>query len=84
VSEDILQEARRLVDEERNSTYGDMQEDGERFAKIASAMTGLDIQPEDYPLLMIAVKLSREAHSHKRDNLVDCAGYLLGLSRMRE
>jgi len=29
----------------------------------------------DVPLCMIAVKLARQAHRHKRDNLVDIAGY---------
>jgi hypothetical protein len=34
-----------------------------------------DIPPRLATLMMIAVKLSREAHQHKRDNLTDTAGY---------
>ena len=36
---------------------------------------GERIMPMDVPLCMIAVKLARQAHRHKRDNLVDIAGY---------
>jgi len=32
-------------------------------------------QPEEVALFMIAVKLSREVATSKRDNLVDIAGY---------
>jgi hypothetical protein len=35
-----------------------------------------DLGPEDVALFMVAVKLSRECHEPKRDNLVDAAGYL--------
>jgi hypothetical protein len=75
VSENVLQEADRLTDQDRYDAYGPGPEDAERFAEIASAITGLEIEPEHYPLLMIAVKLSRQAHRYKRDNLVDIAGY---------
>ena len=36
---------------------------------------GQHVTPMDVPLCMIAVKLARQAHRHKRDNLVDIAGY---------
>jgi hypothetical protein len=29
----------------------------------------------DIPLCMVAIKLARQSHHHKRDNLVDIAGY---------
>jgi len=29
----------------------------------------------DIPLCMIAIKLARQSHRHKRDNLIDIAGY---------
>lgn len=34
-----------------------------------------NLGPQDQPIIMQAVKLSREYHIHKRDNLVDGAGY---------
>ena len=36
---------------------------------------GAAIAAMDVPLCMIAVKLARQSHRHKRDNLVDIAGY---------
>jgi len=40
--------------------------------------------PEDVPLYMVGVKLAREVHRHKRDSLVDGAGYLRTLEKVRE
>jgi hypothetical protein len=75
VRETILEEADRLTRADRAGSYGPALPQAERFATIASAVTGCDIKPEHFPLLMIAVKLSRESYGHKRDNLVDIAGY---------
>jgi hypothetical protein len=36
---------------------------------------GEAVTPMDIPLCMIAVKLARQVHRHKHDNLVDIAGY---------
>ena len=33
------------------------------------------MEPEQVPLCMIAVKISRECHEPKRDNMIDIAGY---------
>ena len=38
----------------------------------------------DIPLILIAVKLAREMHRPKRDNLVDIAGYAETRSRILE
>jgi hypothetical protein len=73
--ETVLQEAERLLSSDREESYGPAPADAARFAAIAAAATGLDIRPEHYPVLMICVKLARQGHAHKRDNLVDIAGY---------
>lgn len=36
---------------------------------------GQAITAMDIPLCMVAIKLARQSHHHKRDNLVDIAGY---------
>ena len=36
----------------------------------------LDISPADVAFMMVEYKLAREVNQHKRDNLVDMAGYL--------
>lgn len=79
--ENILVEAQRLTDGCRHADYGHPRAD---FARAAAIWTGIlrpklreeaTILPGDIPLCMIAIKLSRQAHRHKRDNLVDIAGY---------
>jgi len=72
----IIAEAREKVYGSRNETYGDPSEDFSRQSEIAEAM-GVNITTEQVPLFMMAVKLSREVHKPKRDNLVDLAGYVL-------
>jgi len=82
--ENVLREADRLTGADRADAYGPALPQAERFAAIASAVTGCDIKPEHFPLLMIAVKLSRESHGHKRDNLVDIAGYARVAEQIRD
>lgn len=79
--EPILAEAQRLTDGARQSAYGHPREDFDRTAKMWTGILrgklqgDTEIEPEDVPLCMIAVKLARQSHQHKRDNLVDIAGY---------
>jgi hypothetical protein len=87
IDETILQEADRLVSGDRGAHYGHPLDDYTKtgtfwgamlhgWAKEAAASTTpIPVPPELAALMMIAVKLSREVHVHKRDNLVDTAGY---------
>lgn len=79
--ESILDEAKRITEGVRRAEYGAPADD---FARAAYMWTGIlarklrDDQPitaMDIPLCMIAIKLARQSHFHKRDNLVDIAGY---------
>lgn len=79
--ETILEEAIRITDGARQSDYGHPRDD---FARTALMWTGIlagklrpkaEVTAMDVPLCMIAVKLARQAHRDKRDNLVDIAGY---------
>lgn len=75
----ILAEADRIVNgrsDEKTRAYGDFPTSMERAAMMASLMTGKAISAQDMYLCMVAVKLSREAHCHKADNLLDAAAYL--------
>jgi hypothetical protein len=76
----ILQEANEITGGERHDSYGHPRADFTRTATLWSAFLGITITPEQVPLMMILLKVSREANKHKRDNLVDIAGY----SRTRE
>mgnify|MGYP001065113329 CR=1 FL=1 len=51
-------------------------EDFERFVGAPAWCADVEqITAAEVPLCMIAVKLARQSHRHKRDNLVDIAGY---------
>jgi hypothetical protein len=79
--ETVLAEAIRITDGARQADYGHPRDD---FAHTALMWTGIlagklredaEVTAADVPLCMIAVKLARQSHRHKRDNLVDIAGY---------
>ncbi len=74
-SRSILAEAALIRSGERNADYGDAVENFRRITQIANAITGLELTPAQCCKVMIAVKLARELHNHKRDNLVDLCGY---------
>lgn len=81
LSPSVLDEAKAITDGVRQSDYGHPAEDFGRAALMWSGILapklrdGARVNAADVPLCMIAVKLAREAHRHKRDNLVDIAGY---------
>jgi len=81
------EEAIRLITGDRNDSYGTPDQD---FSGIAAMWTGLlntrltsPITAEDVPLMMCALKLRRQAHKAKADNLIDAHGYLLCLQWMQ-
>lgn len=80
-AESILDEAKRLTATERHGDYGHPADDFARTAAMWSGILAAKLRPDaqisasDVPLCMIAVKLARQSHRHKRDNLVDIAGY---------
>jgi hypothetical protein len=80
----ILEEAQKLVYGDRNAAYGHPHDDYTRTAKIWSAILGIDVTPLQACLCMIGVKISREVHGHRRDTLVDIAGYADCCQRIAE
>lgn len=73
--ESILDEATRITSGSRNDDYGHPYEDFKRIAAMWSAILGHTVHIDKVALCMIAVKISRECNKHKRDNLVDIAGF---------
>ena len=71
----ILDEATVITAGSRRSAYGHPLDDYTRTAKLWSTILDADVTAQQAMLCMIAVKISRECHSHGRDNLVDIAGY---------
>ena len=77
-------EAFDLVNGERQVAYGDPVLCQRKIGRMWGAMLGTeDIEAEMVALMMVAVKLVRETNTHKRDNLIDIAGYAEIVDRAR-
>ena len=81
--ESILLEAEAIVNGKRATDYGDSNENLRNIAAIATLL-GQPIDGKGVCRVMMAVKLAREKFNHKRDNLVDLAGYAELLNRWEE
>jgi len=79
----ILDEAKNVV-YDRQVSYGTPEDNFTQIAELWSAYLGTPIRPEDVGAMMILLKLARERHQHKRDNLVDVAGYAECVARLFE
>lgn len=74
----ILEQALDITKGDRARDYGGALPDAERWAKMFSALTGLDVRPEHQPLALICLKLSRTSQApgcFHRDSVVDIAGW---------
>ena len=92
----ILAEAESLVHGARREAYSHPFDDYtragylmapllQRYARVAGrSRTLVPVPPEVACSLMLAVKISRECHRHKRDNLTDIAGYAQCLDLIAE
>ena len=83
----ILQEAHSIVNErneDKDRRYGSFDDCMGRVAALATILTGKEITVDDAYNILISLKLSRESHYHKRDNMVDLCGYVQGLHSYRE
>lgn len=80
----ILEEANKITHEDRNYDYDTPINNFKQISDITTAILGRYISPKDIAIIMIATKLSRESFKHKRDNLVDLAGYTWVLNEIIE
>ena len=71
----ILDDAAQLVQGSRNEAYGHPLQDFQRVAVIWSGILNVLVTPEQVGLCLAGLKLAREAYQHKRDHLIDLAGY---------
>lgn len=79
----ILVEAEGIVNGARRSDYGP-DESFQKMADIYNTLYKKDLTKTDICRILMVVKLVRESFRHKRDNLVDLAGYAELLNRMEE
>jgi hypothetical protein len=76
----VLEEAKRLINGDRNNQYGPPTQDFKRTADMATAfgftVNGLPLQAHHVAIFMMLLKTSRLAWTPgKRDSWVDAAGY---------
>jgi hypothetical protein len=79
--ESPLMVANKIVNDradERDREYGGFSKGMENTAAIATILCGKEITTHDTFKVLIALKLSRLAHSPKFDSLVDLIGYTEG------
>lgn len=79
----ILEEANKIVFErkgEQAQTYGSFNECNRRVATIASVLCNKEITERDMFLILMSLKLGREAYMHKEDNLLDLVAYTAALN----
>ena len=71
----VLKEAYELVSGERAQSYGSSVALHRKWSVMLDQL-GIKIEPHQLAMAMVVLKLLRESHCHKHDNVVDAAGYL--------
>ena len=75
----ILHEADQIVNhrsQEKERQYGNFDTCMERMRDLFNIMTGNNCTTQDMYMAMIAMKLARQSHAHREDNLLDAAAYM--------
>lgn len=71
----ILDEAKSLINGDRQEQYGTPQQNFSRIAAMWTAYLGVDIAPEDAAVCLALLKASRLSNEKKHDSFVDGAAY---------
>jgi hypothetical protein len=72
----ILRKAHELVNAERQDDYGSPAASLTRIVAMWTAYLEQPVNARDVALLLALMKIAREAHRCKEDNLIDAAGYI--------
>lgn len=74
--DEILKEAMKVINNDRNADYGDAKENFDNTAELWSAYAGHKFSAVDVAVMMILLKVSRVRVSpDKADHWVDICGY---------
>jgi len=81
----LFEKAEKIVKDCRHKDYGSPTAMCEHIAAMWNAYLGLKdkIKADHVPMLMIMLKIARQAHNYKEDNLIDIMGYA-GVAEMVE
>lgn len=71
----ILDEAKAIINGERNDMYGNPEDSFMLIAELWTAFLGVTISAKDVALMMCLLKIARETKQGSRDNWRDLAGY---------
>lgn len=81
----VLEEADSLArGTDRNDGYDHPRHNFNKIASGWSTIFGVAVTPRQVAHAMIWLKVVRDAHAPKRDNLVDIAGYARCIERLAE
>ena len=73
---DILDNAKNIINGERQGTYGRPEDSFSRIAQMWTGYLGKDISSSDVANMMILMKVARNAGGvYKDDNWIDICGY---------
>ena len=73
---EILSKAKETVCTDRNSQYGEPEDNFSLIAEYWSVYTGKKIQAKDVAIMMCLLKIARMRSGKKDDNYIDGIGYL--------
>lgn len=83
---DSVDLAKQIVKGERADQYGRAENSFEYIAQVWTGLLGpklsVPVSGQDVALMMVGLKLVRQAHQHKPDNFVDGHGYLILAERI--
>ena len=71
----ILEDCIKIANE-RQASYGEASENLQKTCDILHVAFGIEMNPSQLALVLVALKLSREQTQHKPDNILDMVNYL--------
>jgi hypothetical protein len=81
----ILEEAKEIIYGDREKTYGHPAKNLNNIADYWSIYLGKEISAQDVATMMVLLKIARLMNQpDHRDSLVDSAGYLALIERIKE
>jgi hypothetical protein len=80
----ILEQAQKLIYGDRQADYGSVTTNFTNIAKGWEVILGGKVTPEQVGLCMAWVKIARQSNKPKHDNLVDIAGYIGCIDKLKK